>query len=146
MAFKFLSVDAFTALNEKATRHDKIVQAINEARADGYDKELTAEEAVEMLLQPHENTQATEEIVSLQTQLATSEDKVVELQASIDSLTLKNQEIQTALDAKPGAETATAAPAGAEAGATELSLVEFAKENKGDLMAIAARLQTEGII
>ena len=89
MAIKILSAEAFNALSQKAAKHDEIVQALNAARAEGYSTELTAEQAVEMLLNP-DNTALAE----MQSQVDQLTGANTTLQETIDTLTTQNNTLQ----------------------------------------------------
>ena len=146
MAYKFLTADAFNALSKKAEQHDKIVEALNAARADDYDKELTAAEAVEMLLNPENR-----ETAALQSQIEQLTGTNTTLQGSIDSLTTERDTLQTRVEELehlvPGATTATlnadGEPIGDQGGS---DLLSFAKEHTGDPMAIVAKMKEDGIL
>ena len=149
MAFKFLSVDAFNALQTKADRHDKLVEAINAARAEGYDAELTPEQAVEVLLSARNTATSTDEVQELQSQIDVLTTANTTLEESVQTLTLANNTLSEEVEVlrnKPAATTATIAPEGGDGGADPVSLLDFAKQNAGDPMAIVAKMKEEGII
>lgn len=146
MSFKFLTVEAYNALSQKAAQHDKIVAALNAARADGYGTELTATEAVEMLLNP--DNSGTEALQGQIDQLTTAN---TTLQTDVDSLTTERDTLQsrvTELEALiPGAPSATLNAEGEPiATTTDSDLVSFAKEHADDPMAIVTKMKEEGII
>lgn len=146
MAIKIVSAEAFNALSQKAAKHDEIVQALNAARAEGYSTELTAEEAVEMLLNP-DNTALAE----MQTQVDQLTGANTTLQETIDNLTTQNNTLQervTELEAAtPGAASATLNAEGEPiAKDADSDLASFAKEHAGDHLAIIAKMQEEGIL
>lgn len=146
MAIKILSAEVFSALSQKAAKHDEIVQAFNAARAEGYSTELTPEQAVEMLLNP-DNTALAE----MQSQVDQLTGANTTLQETVDSLTTQNTTLQervTELEAAtPGAASATLNAEGEPiAQNADSDLVSFAKEHAGDHLAIIAKMQEDGIL
>lgn len=146
MPFKFLTAEAYNALSQKAAQHDKIVAALNAARADGYATELTATEAVEMLLNP--DNSGTEALQSQIDQLTTAN---TTLQSDIESLTTERDTLQSRVQeleaATPGAPSATLNADGEPIAQTDSSeFLAFAKENAGDPMAMFERMKKEGLV
>ena len=146
MPFKFLTAEAYNALSQKAAQHDAIVAALNAARADGYAKELTASEAVEMLLNP--DNSGTEALQGQIDQLTTAN---TTLQSNVDSLTTERDTLQsrvTELEALiPGAPSATLNSEGEPIAETDSSeFLAFAKEHAGDPMSMRERMKEEGLL
>lgn len=146
MAIKILSAEVFSALSQKAAKHDEIVQAFNAARAEGYSTELTADEVVETLLNP--DITALAEMQSRVDQLTGAN---TTLQETVDTLTTQNNTLQervTELEAAtPGAASAALNAEGEPiAQNADSDLVSFAKEHAGDHLAIIAKMQEDGIL